>query len=350
MKEKTEKNHIKDTEMQENDPSKSEKKPNSADDRIITESLKHGLFSEDMHEWANQYSFCGYLGDENSLDEALWQYAEGTMRQQETEKMNTHLESCVHCLARLVGIQHAMHAAGQDPQWDHLKFMQWIERKQSQEMLTELKGRLRQLSRLTEYKAIFSKIRTGFEKVFSYPCPRFSPVFGDSSFSMLSPFGKIRSPLVFEWTPYAQADSYYITISDLDWTHTTRQTKVEIDLGEIKAHQGQEYIWKLDIIKDDRVVRSVAGFFVWAVQSQIDALEAVRSEIWKTRDGIERLILWAGVLEEMAFYMDAISIYKAAYSQKPLPSLAYKIASCYDQLELDDLKDNWNRKIPLEGE
>ncbi len=45
---------------------------------------------------------------------------------------------------------------------------------------------------------------------------------------------------------------------------------------------------------------------------------------------------------------EAIEQYKNAYSLEPLSGIAYRIAYCYDKLELEELRDDWNGKI--EGE
>ena len=66
----------------------------------------------------------------------------------------------------------------------------------------------------------------------------------------------------------------------------------------------------------------------------------------------EKIKSWVGKskkeLEEKEFYMDAIEKYKEAYAIEPSPGIAYRIAYCYDKLELEELRDEWNKKIRQE--
>ena len=43
--------------------------------------------------------------------------------------------------------------------------------------------------------------------------------------------------------------------------------------------------------------------------------------------------------------MEAVVQYKAAYVLEPQNGIAYRIAYCYDRLELEELRDEWNGKI-----
>jgi len=46
-------------------------------------------------------------------------------------------------------------------------------------------------------------------------------------------------------------------------------------------------------------------------------------------------------------FIEAINKYKEAYALQPLPGIAYRIAYCYDRLELEELRNEWNKKIEL---
>ena len=59
--------------------------------------------------------------------------------------------------------------------------------------------------------------------------------------------------------------------------------------------------------------------------------------------------MWGGTLEEKELYMDAVQKYKQAYAIQLSPGVAYRIACCYDKLELEDLREEWNKKIPEEA-
>jgi tetratricopeptide (TPR) repeat protein len=51
------------------------------------------------------------------------------------------------------------------------------------------------------------------------------------------------------------------------------------------------------------------------------------------------------ILERKEFYIEAIEQYKKAYELDPFNGLAYKIAYCYDKLDLEEHRDEWNNKI-----
>ena len=51
------------------------------------------------------------------------------------------------------------------------------------------------------------------------------------------------------------------------------------------------------------------------------------------------------ILEFEEFFMRAIGKYEKAYSIQLHPGVAFRIACSYESLELEELKNEWNRKI-----
>ena len=43
--------------------------------------------------------------------------------------------------------------------------------------------------------------------------------------------------------------------------------------------------------------------------------------------------------------METVEKYKQAYAIEPSPRIAYRIAYCYDKLELEEIRDKWNEKF-----
>ncbi|MFQ5868072.1 MAG: hypothetical protein ACE5IT_08825, partial [bacterium] len=100
-----------------------------------------------------------------------------------------------------------------------------------------------------------------FQKTFAYPTPSFAPVFGEHRATVLSPFGKVRYPIIFEWEPYENANQYTISIEDTSWSHITKGTKVGLQPEELKLNYDNEYMWELKVMKGEKVIDEITGFF-----------------------------------------------------------------------------------------
>ncbi|MDP3013641.1 MAG: hypothetical protein Q8M92_05320, partial [Candidatus Subteraquimicrobiales bacterium] len=144
---------------------------------------------------------------------------------------------------------------------------------------------------------------------------------------------------------YEGADKYIISIEEANWSYSTAGTKVEVGPGELQLIYGTEYMWEIVIMSGEELTDEIVGFFSLAAEDEIREL----TEIEGRTEGIEpeqdRCMLWAGILEEKEFYIEAIEQYKKAYALEPSNGVAYRIAYCYDKLELEELRDKWNRKI-----
>jgi hypothetical protein len=104
-------------------------------------------------------------------------------------------------------------------------------------------------------------------------------------------------------------------------------------------------MWELKVMKGNDVLEEESGFFSLPAEEELKELEGIEYQLRINRPEQENLILWGGILEEEEFYMDAIEKYRQAYALEASPGLAYRIAYCYDKLELEELRDGWNKKI-----
>lgn len=188
------------------------------------------------------------------------------------------------------------------------------------------------------------------ESIFILPVQRFSPVFGEHRVTVLSPFGKVRYPIVFEWMPFEDADGYVLSIEDADWSVRTQGTKIEVKPEEVAIEDGTEYVWKLKVMKNEEIVDRITGFFNLVARSEQEELSDLEERLQSVEPEQDRFILLTGVLEEKEFYIEAIENYKKLYASEPIDGIAYRIAFCYDKLELEELKDEWNRRIRDEGQ
>lgn len=194
-------------------------------------------------------------------------------------------------------------------------------------------------------EVIVQNLHDLFRKTFTYPAPSFAPVFGEYPVTVLSPFGKVRYPIVFEWQPYEKANKYIISIEDVDWSYTTTGTKVELSKQELELIYGNEYMWELKIIRGEEIIEEENGFFSLPTEEEMKEIKEIENHVREVIPEEEKFILWGGILEEKKFYMEAIEKYKQVFAIEPSSGVAYRIAFSYDKLELEELRDEWNKKI-----
>jgi hypothetical protein len=151
--------------------------------------------------------YCGHEGSEELLEEKLWGYAEGIMEEGDEERFWTQIQDCTYCLTKLIKIQRALNMAQKEPAWSYEKICRVIEKTQREKTLNALTARIAEMVKKSpadlrkEFEAIGEKLETLLRETFTYPAPAFPPVFGEYPVTMLSPFGKVRYPVIFEWHP-----------------------------------------------------------------------------------------------------------------------------------------------------
>ncbi len=295
--------------------------------------------------------YCGHEGTEELLEEKLWGYAEGIMEEGEEERFWAQIQVCRYCLAKLIKIQRALNMAQKEPAWSYEKIRIVIEKTQRKKTLNALMARFAEIVKKSpadlrkEFEAIGEKLETLFRKTFTYPAPAFAPVFGEYPVTVLSPFGKVRYPIIFEWRHYKGASRYIISIEEVNWSYTTTGTRVEVSPQELKLIYGNEYMWELEVMNGDEVLEEENGFFSLPTEKELKEIENIEIQLKEIEPQEQKFILLGGILENKEFYMEAIEKYKRAYAIEPDPGVAYRIAYCYDRLELEELRDKWNRKI-----
>lgn len=280
-------------------------------------------------------------------------YIENRVSSEERVILEKHLSTCGYCLSILVDTGRVLQEgiSEEEPHFSYEKIMGALK-----QQLRENRGKslLEKFTAIVEkstppvkkaLKNIKSNIEVLLNNIFSYPSPRFAPVFGEHDANVLSPFGKIRYPIIFEWVSYKEADSYTISIEGSDWSLTTQETRIEVNLEELRIDYGREYMWELKVMSGEKVIDEITGFLFLAVENEIKELMEIEKQLINVEPEQERLILWGGILEEKEFYMEAIEQYKKAYALEPLDGVAYRVAYCYNKLELEELRDKWNKKI-----
>lgn len=174
---------------------------------------------------------------------------------------------------------------------------------------------------------------------------QFAPVFGEYKANVLSPFGTIRYPIIFEWLCYEEADQYSVSIEGSDWSFNTSDTHIELTEKDLKLNCGKEYMWELKVMKGEEVIDEITGFFSLISQKELEEVEEIEHYIEDIEPEEDRLLLFGEILERKKLFIEAIQKYKQSYALQPFPGLAYRIAFCYDKLELEELRDEWKLEI-----
>lgn len=280
-------------------------------------------------------------------------YFENRVSSEERMVIEDHLSKCGYCLSILVETEISLKEGieEEEPHFSYEEIMDIVKQQLREERGKALFEKFTALAEKSPpaaqnaLKRIKNDIEAMFKNTFAYPSPQFAPVFGEHRVTVLSPFGKVRYPIIFEWMPYERADRYTISVEDTGWSFKTQGTRVEVNSEELKLIYGKEYMWELKIMKGEEIIDEITGFFSLATEDEIKGLTEIEKQLKGIEPEQDRFILWGGILEKRGFYMEAIEQYKNAYSLGPLSGIAYRIAYCYDKLELEELRDEWNKKI-----
>jgi hypothetical protein len=192
---------------------------------------------------------------------------------------------------------------------------------------------------------VFMGLYDLFVNSFAFPAPAFSPVFGEGKVTVLSPFGKIRPPVLFAWAPVPNAERYTISIVESGWSREVSETEVTAGQEDLGIEYGSEYMWNLKMMSRNSQLQEFSGFFHLAKKEEIEEMEMIERQLDGIGEEIQRLIILAGILEQKEFYQEAAVRYQEAFKLEAMAGIAYRIASCYDRLELEELRDRWNKEV-----
>ena len=305
---------------------------------LLHRALENDLSTERKEDCLSDMDISSYLEDHVSSAERI--------------SIEGHLSKCGYCLDIIVETEKFLkEGVKEEPFYSNEKIMGFVKQQLRKEWPNALVGKFRTLIKKSPplvkktFKAIQCDIEAMIKNTFTYPSPHFAPVFGESLVTVLSPFGKVRYPVIFEWMPYEDANCYTISVDNTNWSFNTPETRVKVSPKELRLDYGNEYMWELKVEKGEKIIEEITGFFSLATQDEIKELIEIESQLKSIKPELDRLILWGGILEEKGFYMEAVEQYKAAYASEPLNGIAYRIAYCYDRLELEELRDEWNKRI-----
>ena len=284
-------------------------------------------------------------------DIEISRYIDNNLTKNEALRIDAHLNKCLYCLHIVSGSIASLEKDIDNIEYDintH-KLLSIIKKKLRENTILCVEDTILHLLETTAKNRDFlanhtiHHIRDLIKEAFSYPCPHFDPVFGDAQSRVLSPYGKVTFPVRFEWTSHEQADTYKLSLNDRLWEGSTTSTVIQLDQSVLQYNC--EYMWSLNYIQNEETIDEVSGFF-WVgseeAHQEINHVESVLSAL--DSNSVTPLLLGA-FLEVREFYIDAIYAYKNAYNLNPSPAIAYRIATCYHHLELEELCNEWNKLI-----
>ncbi len=104
-------------------------------------------------------------------------------------------------------------------------------------------------------------------------------------------------------------------------------------------------MWTLSVVTQTRVIEELTGFFSLISDDDACSIFEVEDVIDNIEPPEDRYVLLGEVLERYGLYVEAVEKYTASYEIDPWDGVAFRIAYCYDQLELEELRNEWNARI-----
>ena len=211
-----------------------------------------------------------------------------------------------------------------------------------------LANRIEELSKQHILKELLWGVTEFINKVFSFPLPQLSPVFGETEIDVidvLSPFGKVRYPIVFEWNTVAAVKEFLIKTGGRKFFTTS--TRLELKRDAMPLNYGEEYEWEILMIDlSGKEIEGPIGYYALCTIEEERSVNYIANEIMGMNLPEETVnTLFGVVLEKKGFCVEAIERYKKAYSISKSADLVVRIAVCYEKLGLNDLREKWKNQL-----
>ncbi len=184
-----------------------------------------------------------------------------------------------------------------------------------------------------------------FRETFTYPTPAFASLAGTAPPAVISPFGKVRFPVLFRWEPFQQSDNYELSVEESGWSLKTTRSRILVEKGEAVWEPAREYGWTLQYRHQSSVLAAVRNAFSILNEQEAHVIAQIGDCMRQISPEEDRLTLWGGVLELGGLCSEAVQNYQRCYLMKPSAGVAYRVASCFDRFGLVHLRDRWNRRI-----
>lgn len=277
-------------------------------------------------------------------DDKLILLLEGLLEPEDEDVLWDHIEKCSSCRIKtneITKFLRDIEKKGQMP-YDNVKEL-ITQRERTAALLTAIES----LCRKPILKGFLKGVRDFLEKAFWFPLQEISPTFGeesDEAVEVVSPFAKVRYPLVFEWRPASDSRGFILKLEKREFK--TTKNRIELKKDDLFLPSSREYEWELLIIDTSgNEKEGPVGYFTLCPQEEEDMLKVFEREVMGMNSADEmKLILIGSILEKKEFYIEAIEKYKKAYEFSSSADLTIRIATCYGELGLYRLREEWRKR------
>lgn len=289
--------------------------------------------------------YCGYGDTEQKLEDMIVLLLHGLLEPDEEEAMWKHVETCEHCVNKANLIIRSLEVMEREWQMPYEEVRNLIKSKDKVRLLTTV---IEELSKQHSLKELLEGVTEFINKVFSFPLPQLSPFFGESEIDVievLSPFGKVRYPIVFEWNTVTAVKEFLIKVGGREFSTTS--TRLELEKDIMPLNYGEEYEWEILMIdRSGKAIEGPIGYYALCTVEEERSLSLIDKEIMGMDLPEETVNTLCGVvLEKKGFFVEAIERYKKAYGISKSADLVVRIAACYEELGLNDLREEWKNRL-----
>jgi hypothetical protein len=165
-----------------------------------------------------EFFYCGYGDSEENLEDIFTELAMGYMDPEREEVLWNHIEGCSFCVRKIRLIIQSLEEIEKEWKMPYEKLTKVIRQKEKAKVLTQI---VEAIFSRPDLKGLLGDIKNFINEIFSFPTPRFAPVFGrveTERIVILSPFGKARYPIIFQWRPSKGIEQYLISIEHTNWS------------------------------------------------------------------------------------------------------------------------------------
>lgn len=298
---------------------------------------------------AQDYDYCGYYNTAEKLEDMLEMLLHGILEYDEEKQIWEHVETCSYCASRVSMIADSFRSVENEHKMG-LEEMQELVRQK--ERVDKLVSMIDELSKVTTLSKVLEGVGEFVNRVFSFPFPELSPAFGQSDASkvkVISPYGKVRFPVIFQWKECVDIEQYIIKTAGRKLVAGC--TRLEISEEDLDLSYGKEYEWELILVrKGGEQIEGPIGYYATCTEEEADSLGRIDTEIMRMELSEESVsVVQGAVLEKRGFYVEAIEQYTKAYNLSGLKSIAVRIATCYEELGLNDFREEWKDRLYQES-
>ncbi len=265
-------------------------------------------------------------------------YLQGTLSGEEREALETHLVNCGPCMYRLTH-----QGAEITENLPDLDVGGLYERVRARRRFEVLRARLDSLQQRAD--GWYQNLIQDLHRTLAKPVKPLPSVFGEAQTQVLSPFGKVRFPVSFCWYPFEGAESYRLEIEGVDGSFDVAGTEFVLTEEAASLDNGTTFMWTLGIVAGCNVVEELTGFCSVVNDDDVSRLFEVEDVVENLEPLEDRYLLIGEILERLGLYVEAVVNYRASYEIDPWEGVALRIACCYEKLELEELRNEWNAKI-----